>query len=103
MEFKSPFRDEDRAELKRLAVSYFKGGLSASVIEYAEKWEPAIKLFFRCIDREKGHYLRLPFDGSSQDQPVKTMEVLDFLQQLFLAEIKAHLDKLTIDAKKRGR
>jgi hypothetical protein len=43
----------------------------------------------------------LPFDGSAQDQPVKTMEVLDFLQQIFLDEIKAHLDKISVNTKRR--
>lgn len=51
-------------------------------------------MFLRCIDRENGSLLRLPFNGCEREQPFKTMQVFDLLQSVFLEVIASHMDDL---------
>ena len=96
---RSPFREKERQELRQLAVHKFDGKwIAPELIGNYELWSYIIRIFLRCIDREKGHYLRFPFSGSEREQPVKTMQVFDFLQQVFIERIHAQIKKMKTKA-----
>lgn len=75
------------------AVTIFDGlRVTSDAREYIQKWAYIIRVFLRCIDREKGHYLRFPFPGCEREQPVKTMMAFDLLQQIFIKLINDRIE-----------
>jgi hypothetical protein len=50
-------------------------------------------MFLRGIDKENGNYLHLPVDGGLDDQPSKTMEAFDVLQNVWVEHIKVEQEK----------
>lgn len=95
MDERAPFSDEERFELRVAAVTVFDGLRETSDSRpYLQKWIYYIRIFLRCIDREKGTYLRFPWDGGAMRQPVKSMEMFDFLQSIFMERVNAHYEAI---------
>jgi len=95
-----PFSESDRWEVRQVALILFNGGMLDTEIEaYAKKWALFFKLFYTAIDRKSGSILHLPFAGGIMEQPAKTMEILRYLQSLWIEKIAEEMDK----ASKRGK
>lgn len=67
------------------ATTLFNGlAVTSESREHVNDWARIIRVFLRCIDREHGHYIRFPWGGCEREQPIKTMEAFDLLQQAFV-------------------
>jgi hypothetical protein len=90
--------------LRVAAVALFNGEIpTGDTRQYIATWWPIIRVFLRCIDRERAHYLRFPWGGCEREQPVKTMEVFDFLQSIYVecANEKVKAMQSSIESKMR--
>lgn len=100
MDARHPFSETDKWEVRQVALVLFNGGMLDTEIEaYAKKWALFFKLFYTAIERKNGSILHLPFSGGIMEQPAKTMEVIRFLQSLWIEKIADEMDK----ASKRGK
>lgn len=100
MDASNPFSESDRWEVRQVALTLFNGGMPDREIEgYTKKWALIFKLFYTAIERKTGSFLHLPFDGGVMEQPAKTMEILRFLQSLWIEKIADEMDK----ASRRGK
>ena len=80
-----PFSVEDQNELGPIASILFSGGaLPESSRGAAEKWATAIRMFLMAVNRENGTLVHLPESGGLLDQPKRTMDIMLFLQNIFI-------------------
>lgn len=68
------------------------------MIKLKEKWGLLVTTFLRCVSKENGEYIHLPYSGGAMDQPYKTMEAFDVLQNVYITKIKkdheSHMAKI---------
>ena len=96
MDARHPFSEADRWEVRQVALILFNGGMPDREIEgYLKKWSLIFKLFYTAVDRKTGSLLHLPFSGGIMDQPAKTMEILRYLQSLWIEKIADEMDKVS--------
>lgn len=94
MDARHPFSSPDRWEVRQVALIIFNGGMLDREVEgYAKKWAVFFKLFYTAIERKTGSFLHLPFEGGVMEQPAKTMEILRYLQSLWIEKIASEMDK----------
>lgn len=68
--------------------------LDREIEGYYRKWQLFFKIFYTCIDRKNGSLLHLPFSGGVLEQPSKTMEVIRYLQSLWIEKIADEYKKI---------
>lgn len=91
-----PFSESDRWEVRQVALILFNGGMPCNEIAgYAKKWALFFKLFYTTIDRKTGSFLHLPFGGGVMEQPAKTMDVLRYLQSLWIEKIADEMERVS--------
>lgn len=94
----TPFSEAEQFEVRQAARTLFDGlYVTSDVREYVIKWGKYIMIFLDCIDREKGHFLRFPWEGTPLEMPRRSMELLHFLQQIFIERINAHYEAIKKD------
>lgn len=95
MDKRYPFSETDRWEVRQVALCLFNGSyLDREIEEYYKKWHLFFKLFYTCIDRKHGSLIHLPFSGGALEQPAKTMEVIRYLQSLWIEKIADEYKKI---------
>jgi hypothetical protein len=50
---------------------------------FIKKWKIFFDIFLICRDARYNNLIHLPFDGSVIEQPCKTMEVIQYIQNLY--------------------
>jgi hypothetical protein len=91
----APFTENERFEITQAAIVLFDNLIvTADVRNYVAQWSKLICIFLDCIDREKGHFLRFPWNVSRMEMPAKSMEFLNFVQQIFIKRINAHYEAI---------
>jgi hypothetical protein len=88
----NPFRikAEERKEIRQVALIYFDGGNPAAMEETAERWQKSKKffeIFAVCKDARYGNLLHLPFSGGVYEQPAKTMNVIEEIQNAYIEKL----------------
>jgi hypothetical protein len=73
------------------------------MVELRRKYGLLVATFLRCVSKENGEYLHLPYAGGAMDQPYKTMEAFDLLQNVYVEKIqkdnKDHVAKIQARAR----
>lgn len=90
MVYSNPFSKEVATEIRNVATILFNGGdVSAEneIYKLYLKWSWWFDLFFMCIDRENGSWLRLPDGNNSIKQGYKTMQILNYIQSLYIKKL----------------
>lgn len=68
-------------------VLFYGGMIDREMEQYQKKWGLFFRLFFICIDRETGSLLHMPYSGGAMEQPYKTMQVINYLQSLWIEKL----------------
>lgn len=92
----NPFRQSDFQEIRQIALILFDGGnpeIDDEINNYYKKWKWWFELFYLIIDRENGNFIKLPFETDAVNQPHKTIQIIKYIQSLWI-------DKL-VEEKKR--
>lgn len=80
----SPFSEAERRQLREIAKDVINGGrVSTWNREHAGKWLPLIQMTVLCLGRESAEVLHLPFDGGFLEQPMRTMQAVGVVQEVF--------------------
>lgn len=90
MVFSNPFSKAVATEIRQVATILFDGeDISAEneVYEIYLKWSWWFDMFFMCVDRENGSWLRLPTGTNPSNQGYKTMQIMNYIQSLFLKKL----------------
>lgn len=62
-----------------------------------------ITTFLRCVSKENGEYIHLPYDGGAMSQPHKSMAAFDVLQNVFITKIKKENEARAAKIKSRSK
>lgn len=85
--------DEETSEIREAFKDILGGGISKDTVDYFRKWSAVIIAFFRCVNRENGSYIMMPFAGAPMDQGFITMNVFDMLQGLYIEHLNEEIKK----------
>jgi hypothetical protein len=78
-------------EIRQIARLLFGGGnpaLQEETRELWRKWRHFFDVFVYCRDARYGNLLHFPFSGGAFEQPVKTMEAIGLIQNLYIKHIQ---------------
>ena len=90
----SPFRSKEKWEVRQVANQLFYGGdVTDDVISpLYKKWNYHFQLFLSIIDRRHGNFLHMPTNNSPHEQPFKTMQLMMYLQDLWIEKLKVEAE-----------
>jgi hypothetical protein len=81
---------EEKTEIRNLFKVVSLGGNPYGYTELKDifpKYKTLFSIFEICIDVRYGNFLHFPFSGGALEQPVKTMEMLKYIQVLYRQRI----------------
>ncbi len=85
----APFDETERREVRDVARVLVRGEHPPAFLgESVRRWGSWVTAFLTVADREGGNLNVMPFAGGFLEQPVKTMEVLRTIQQVFAEKLK---------------
>jgi len=93
----TPFSKKAASEIRTLAAVIFDGGDVSNDEELKEmwgRWKWWFDLFFMCIDREHASFLHFPNGCTITEQGYKTMQILTYIQNLYIKKINDMIRKI---------
>lgn len=89
-----PFSEAERRQLREIAKDVINGGrVSSWNKESCGRWLPLINMAVLSLGRESAELLHLPYDGGFLEQPVRTMQAVGIVQEVFSERLRDEYKK----------